>query len=115
LRLNPSQIRLRYDINLEIPEQNKMTTSFNSSDDRLDIMIDQIRRLTEVVTIGFQEMHEGFRDIKVDLSEVRKTVAEQAEVAKQQALTVDRLVRVAEQQAEAVNRLLSRDELRNES
>jgi hypothetical protein len=80
-----------------------MTVSPNSSDDRMEIMIDQIGRLTEVVTIGFQEMREGFRDIKVDLSEVRKTLSEQAE-----AITVDRLVKTAELQAEAVNRLLSR-------
>jgi predicted nucleic acid-binding protein len=106
-----------------------MTVSPNSSDDRMEIMIDQIGRLTEVVTIGFQEMREGFRDIKVDLSEVRQTMSEvrqtlreqsevakqqfevakqQAEAAKQQAITVDRLVKTAELQAEAVNRLLSR-------
>jgi methyl-accepting chemotaxis protein len=66
----------------------------------LDILIDQIGRLTEAVTVGFQ-------DFRVELAELTELTERQARVAEQQAEAIERQAKVAEQQAESVARLTS--------
>ncbi|MGJ3253205.1 MAG: hypothetical protein ACFE0J_19050 [Elainellaceae cyanobacterium] len=56
-----------------------MTQSSNSQiDDKLDILIDQVGRLTE------------------GLTEIKRLVQRQAEISERQAETADRLVRIVE-------------------
>jgi hypothetical protein len=50
--------------------------------DRLDILIDQVGRLTEVVTVGFADLKE--------------LVREQAETSKRQEQNISRLVGIVE-------------------
>ena len=70
----------------------------SGSDDKIDILIDQVGRLTEVVMMGFQDMRAEFRDMRTELAEIKEITRQQAETAKQQA-------EVAKQQAEGIAKL----------
>jgi methyl-accepting chemotaxis protein len=66
-----------------------MTQSNGNQPDRLDILIDQVGRLTEVVTTGFADLKEGMADLKA-------ITEQQAQVAKEQAENVSRLIGIVE-------------------
>jgi hypothetical protein len=59
---------------------------------RMNILIDQVDRLTEVVTTGFADL--------------KATTERQSQVAERQEQNISRLVDVVAQQAEIVNALL---------
>jgi methyl-accepting chemotaxis protein len=66
-----------------------MTESNGHQPEKIDVLIDQVGRLTEVVTIGFNEIKTGMADLKA-------TTERQAQVAEQQAETVRQLVGIVE-------------------
>jgi hypothetical protein len=68
----------------------------SGSEDRIEILIDQVGRLTEVVMIGFQDVRDEFREMRTDLAEIKEITRQQSEVAKQQAESVTRLVAIVE-------------------
>jgi methyl-accepting chemotaxis protein len=51
----------------------------HSNPDRLDILVDQVGRLTEVVTVGFSEMREGISEMREGISEMREGISEMRE------------------------------------
>jgi hypothetical protein len=73
--------------------------------DRIEILTEQIGRLTEAVTIGFQDCRTDAEDIKTVLTDgfadLKATIERQATVAERQAET-------ARLQAESVARLIDR-------
>jgi methyl-accepting chemotaxis protein len=76
-----------------------MTESNSHQSEKIDILIDQVGRLTEVVTIGFSEIKAGMADLKA-------TTERQAQVAEQQAETVSRLVDIVNRQTATVDALI---------
>ncbi len=77
----------------------------SGSDDKIDILIDQVGRLTEVVMMGFQDMRAEFRDMRTELAEIKEITRQQAETAKQQAEVAKQQAEVAKQQAEGIAKL----------
>jgi hypothetical protein len=67
----------------------------------MDVLIEQIGRLTEVVTVGFQDSQTETRDIKEGLTELKAMIERQSVVAERQAET-------ARLQAESISRLIDR-------
>ncbi|NCJ07946.1 hypothetical protein GS597_15810 [Synechococcales cyanobacterium C] len=63
----------------------------------LNILTEQIGRLTEVVTVGFGELKDG-------MSELKELVREQSEISKRQEQHISRLVDTVGRQADTVAR-----------
>jgi methyl-accepting chemotaxis protein len=106
-----------------MPQETTMTGYAQSSrsEDRIEILIDQVGRLTEVVMIGFQDMRDESREMRSDLSEIKditerqaraferqaKAFEQQAKAFEQQAKAVEQQADVAKQQAESVAKLVA--------
>ncbi|MGB8701001.1 MAG: hypothetical protein WCD18_16435 [Thermosynechococcaceae cyanobacterium] len=74
--------------------------------ENLNVLTEQIGRLTEVVTVGFAEMKDGMTDLKDGMSELKAIVREQAETSKRQEHHISRLVDTVARQAEIVDALI---------
>ncbi len=53
--------------------------------DKLDLLTDQIGHLTEVLTIGFQDIQTSMHEFCPDIHEIKALVQQQTEATKQQA------------------------------
>ncbi|NJO53354.1 MAG: hypothetical protein HC840_32540 [Leptolyngbyaceae cyanobacterium RM2_2_4] len=99
-----------------LPAALKAMTSQSSthSDDRIDILVDQVRRLTEGITefrLSMERSSAEFRaalaEFRTDMAELKTTVQRQAATAEHLVQTTDRPVRIVEtliqrQQAEGI-------------
>ena len=71
-------------------------SSPSDSDGNMEILIGQVARLTEAVTLGFQDFRAEFQDFRAELVELKEVSKQQAETAKQQAESVARLSAIVE-------------------
>ncbi len=85
----------------------------------VEILIDQVARLTEVMTVGLADMQakleyglDEIKEMNRQNAEINRqnaeTARQNAEVAKQQAATVQHLAETVKRQTETVDRLLLR-------
>ncbi len=81
----------RYDVESDRPEQPPQL-SIQSLDTKLDLLIEQVGRLTEVLTTG--------------LSDIKALVERQAQTTEAQSQSITALVQLANRQAAAIERLL---------
>jgi hypothetical protein len=58
---------------------------------KLEILIDQIGRLTELITVGFHNVHEKFRSLDDRIDRLTATAQQVLEVATRQNLAIERL------------------------
>jgi methyl-accepting chemotaxis protein len=72
----------------------------------LDDRLDRIAQLLEDLTSGLAQIAQDVRVQRLDLSEVRGVVKQQAAIAVQQADNVSRLAMAVERQAELFDKLL---------
>lgn len=86
-----------------------MTSGAQPQQDKIDILNDQIGRLTEVVTYGFVELKEGFSELRQGFSELREgfteirlEMAEIRETARQQGENIEKQTESIKQQAELI-------------
>jgi len=78
-------------------------SSSDNLDNKVDILTEQVGRLTEGLTDFRMRMEASVEEFRSDLAEIKLTIKEQAEVSKRQAEssirqaeTADRLARVVE-------------------
>jgi len=98
--------------------------STSGPQDRIDLLIDQVGRLTEVVTIGFQDMRTEFnamrQDMRTEFNAMRQDMRDEFKAMREDMRTefremrvdlaeikqiTERQAQVAEQQAQSVARL----------
>lgn len=94
-----------------------------TTEESLDILVDQVGRLTEGLTEFrldmteikgmLRQQAETFQDLAIDITaikdsmaQIRESIAETDRTTKRQAETVDRLVAVVDRQAQMLDRLM---------
>jgi hypothetical protein len=115
--IDRAEFQVRFQAQLEVLRKKPMT----NPPDRLDVLIEQIGRLTEAVTVGFQDsrveasevraaLTEGFENSRADAAAIRADMtagfADIKETIAQQAIVVERQYETARLQAESVARLI---------
>jgi len=73
-----------------------MNPSNSNLDEKIDILVDQVGRLTEGLTKFRLDMQHSITEFRADLAEIKAMVKDQSETSTRQAETADRLVRIVE-------------------
>jgi methyl-accepting chemotaxis protein len=76
--------------------RNSMTQDNGHQPDKLDILIDQVGRLTEVVTIGFQEIKAISQQQSTSIQQQATSINQLADSVQRQEQTISRLVGIVE-------------------
>jgi ABC-type transporter Mla subunit MlaD len=83
-----------------------MTTNGNNNGtDRIDLLMDQMARLTELVTTGFTELKTIAQSQHQDINRLVGVVDKLADTTAQQQQDINRLVEVTDRQANTVDKL----------
>lgn len=73
-----------------------MVQANGNQPDKLDILIDQVGRLTEVVTIGFQEIKAISQQQATSIGQQATSINQLADSVQRQEQTISRLVGIVE-------------------